>query len=571
MMSPNGRADPLINEVTSQHRFTDRRWLSAAFFVAVLVAVNLVFFRLQILNGFSVLFSDRNDGVIEDAILEHWYNVIRGLAAWSEVNYFYPHDKTLGYTDGFFLFGLLHAIFRSFGLDPLLSSELVNVVVKNIGFAAFFVASRRTLGLSFGWALFGAALFTLSHSSFLQAGHAQLLSVSFVPLMVVLIWESYDALRASRRLKLLIVGCLAGVFFAAWLLTAFYMAWFFAFFGVFLLATLLVMGGKPALDMLKLAMRDNRKPLLIIGAVTAASLVPFLIVYLPKSNETGMRAFGQVLGSTLAIKDIVNVGADNFMFGRLYTAAVKALCPACDVGFGELTTGITPLLLVLLGCCVAWLWRAERSPDGRALLRGIALATLITWVLCLHVRNISGWYLVYHLFPGAKGLRVVSRYQIFLMAPIVALVVCYLAALAQRISRPIIIALCALLLLGELDSGASETVALERGPENERIAASAPPRECHSFFVSSARDQDSSSLVNAVYPHNVDAMMIAELVNLPTINGFASFNPPGWDLAYPNNADYLGRIEKYAAQHKLTGLCRLDLTTMLWQVNWRTE
>ncbi len=566
MTSPHGRA-----ESAAPHRSMDCWWLSAALFVAVLVAVNLAFFRLQILNGFSVLFSDRNDGVIEDAILEHWSNVVRGLSAWSEVGYFYPHVKTLGYTDGFFLFGLVHAIFRSFGIDPFLSSELVNVVVKNIGFVAFFVAARRIFRLSFGWALFGAALFSLSHSSFLQAGHAQLLSVSFVPLMAVLIWESYQALRARQQRMLVFYGCGAGAFYSAWLLTAYYMAWFSAFFGVFLAAMLLMIGGGPAVASLKRAIRGNRIPLLVIGAVAAATLVPFLIVYLPEARATGMRPFGQVIGSTLALKDIVNVGADNFLYGRFYTTSVKALCPACDVAFGELTTGVTPLLLVLLCGCIAWLWRAERSPDRQTLLRGIALATIVTWLLCLRIGNVTAWYVVYHLFPGAKGLRVVSRYQIFLMAPIVALVVCYLAALAPRIPKPITVALCALLLLGELDSGASDTVALERRPENERTTASAPPPECHSFFVSPARDQDSSTLVNAVYPHNVDAMMIAERINLPTINGFASFNPPDWDLAYPNNRDYIARISKYAALHELTGLCLLDLRTMRWEVNWRSE
>jgi hypothetical protein len=197
------------------------------------------------------------------------------------------------------------------------------------------------------------------------------------------------------------------------------------------------------------------------------------------------------------------------------------------------------------------------------------LASIVTWVLCIHLRNFSGWYLVYQLLPGAKALRVVSRYQIFLMAPIVALVVCYLAALAPRIPKPAMIALCGLLLLGELDSGASGAVALERQPENDRTTVSAPPRECRAFFVTAARDQDSRTLVNAVYPHNADAMMIAERVNLPTINGFSSFNPPDWDFAYPDDLDYLARIEKYADQHHLTGLCRLDLTTKIWQENWR--
>ena len=568
MTPPREGVAPLTRRGAETDRALDRR-VAGIIFSVVLVATIAVFFRLQIMNGFAVLFSDRNDGVIEDVILEHWFNVVRGLSAWTEVNYFYPHPNTLGYTDGYFLYGLVHAIFRGAGLDPFISSEMVNIVVKTIGFVVFFAACRRIFGLSFGWALFGAALFTLSHSGYVQAGHAQLFSISFVPLMALLLWESYHALLAGQRRRLILFGCGAGLFYAAWLLTAYYMAWFFAFFGAVLAAMLLWLGGKPAVARLFLAARGNLGPLLLIVAVTAAALAPFLVVYLPKAQETGMRSFAGVLTSTLAFKDIVNVGPSNLLYGSAYTATVKALCPSCDVSFGELTTGIAPLLLVLLGCCCAWLLRMSAPPERQTLLGGITLATLLTWALSIHLRNLSGWYLVYHLFPGARALRVVSRYQIFLMAPIVALVVCYLAALAQRLPRPLMLAVCVLLLLGELDTGASGTVTLERQAENERTSADVPPRECQAFFVSPARDQDSSTLVNAVYPHNVDAMMIAERVNLPTINGYASFNPSDWDFAYPNNPDYLGRIEKYASLHQLTGLCRLDLATLQWQPNWR--
>ncbi len=389
--------------------------------------------------------------------------------------------------------------------------------------------------------------------------------------MALLLWESYDALLASQRWKLVFFGTLSGVLFSAWLLTAYYMAWFFAFFAFFLLAILVVRGGRPLMERLRIAVRNNRISLLIVAAISAWALLPFLLVYLPKARETGMRSFADGVGTTLAIKDIVNVGGDNYLYGHFYTSVVKALCPACDLDFGEMTTGVAPLVLVLLCCSVVWLWRVEMPPRRQAFLRGVALATLITWLLCLRVGTITGWYLIYHVFPGAKALRVVSRYQIFLMAPIVALVACYLAALAQRIPKPILLTLCGVLLLGELNSGASETAALDRRAELERVSVDPPPRGCQSFFVSPARDQDSSSMINAVYPHNVDAMMIAELVHLPTINGLASFNPPDWDFAYPNNADYVERVEKYATLHKLTGLCRLDLATMRWQQDWHRE
>ena len=64
--------------------------------------------------------------------------------------------------------------------------------------------------------------------------------------------------------------------------------------------------------------------------------------------------------------------------------------------------------------------------------------------------------------------------------------------------------------------------------------------------------------------HNVDAMIVAETTNTPTINGFASFAPAGWNLTSPESSDYRERVAAYARSHGLRGLCELDLRTLTW-------
>jgi len=65
--------------------------------------------------------------------------------------------------------------------------------------------------------------------------------------------------------------------------------------------------------------------------------------------------------------------------------------------------------------------------------------------------------------------------------------------------------------------------------------------------------------LDALYPHNVDAMLLAELWRMPTINGFSTFNPPDWNFASPRAPDYDARVLAYARRHGLRGLCRLDV------------
>jgi hypothetical protein len=59
-------------------------------------------------------------------------------------------------------------------------------------------------------------------------------------------------------------------------------------------------------------------------------------------------------------------------------------------------------------------------------------------------------------------------------------------------------------------------------------------------------------------------MLIAESIHLPTINGYATFLPPGWNFDDPTRPDYLQRVLAYSQGHKLRGLCELDLETLRW-------
>ena len=80
-----------------------------------------------------------------------------------------------------------------------------------------------------------------------------------------------------------------------------------------------------------------------------------------------------------------------------------------------------------------------------------------------------------------------------------------------------------------------------------------------------ARPGDSPPEVQ-YYRSNVDAMLIAEYINLPTINGFSTFNPPDWRFDFPARQDYQARVDAYAAHHDLKNLCGLDLEAMRWTV-----
>jgi hypothetical protein len=182
-------------------------------------------YRLQILNGFTLLAGDRYDGAISTTILEHWYKVFRGKANWAEVNYLFPHLRSIANTDGYFLIGVAYAPFRFLGCDPFLASELTNIVIKCIGFVGMYWMSRRVFSLPFRWALLAAILFTLSNGMTSHSSRSQLSAVALTPFMVLLLWNAAQAVNMKDFGKARILGAAAGLLFGALCLTCFYVAW----------------------------------------------------------------------------------------------------------------------------------------------------------------------------------------------------------------------------------------------------------------------------------------------------------------------------------------------------------
>ncbi|MEJ8631337.1 hypothetical protein P0F65_19030 [Sphingomonas sp. I4] len=61
--------------------------------------------------------------------------------------------------------------------------------------------------------------------------------------------------------------------------------------------------------------------------------------------------------------------------------------------------------------------------DPSVTWRAFTLAMVVAWALTLQFWVASPWNLVFFLVPGAKGLRVVSRYQLWLTLPFLLIMV----------------------------------------------------------------------------------------------------------------------------------------------------
>lgn len=531
-----------------------------------LITVVILFYK-QLLSGFTLTYFNLYDGTIEVSVLEHWFAVLHGREAWNTTRYFYPTAGTLAYNDGYFLLGIAYSLPRWLGVNPYASAELAHVAMWLAGFMGMYAFLRAAFGIAVGWALLAAASFTLSSNFTAHSIHGQLSTVALVPVLGWLLARLARASLGARGWAALGWGVAAVALLGAWLLTALYMAWFTMFLALLLLpAWLLAADGAERRAAWQIVRVLGSARIGLLSAALTLALAPFLWLYVPKSAETGMHPVGAALAYLPRPTDILNVGPDNLLFGDLM-ARLHAIMPETFIAGGERLGGLSPpLLLAFLAACV-WCWRATPFP-GRGLLRALCLASITAWLLAQDYGWLQPWRFVYAFVPGAKAVRVVARIQLFLIVPVIVAVGVAFAHAARRLPWPATALAAAVLLLGQ---------PAVRGPLFDvaklrlQGAMSVPlaPAECAAFFTRAPQDRQgrSGSDHDELYNHNVDAMLIAELIGLPTINGFSTFTPPGWNFADPDRPDYLRRVWTYAQEHRLHGVCALSLASMTWDAD----
>ncbi|MEG3125706.1 hypothetical protein [Sphingomonas sp. GB1N7] len=553
----------------------ERSITSIAAFAFVYVVAMALFFRAPIFSGFDLGFGDRADGMIEISILEHWRNVLSGAAVWNTTGYFHPYTGTLGYNDGYFLYGLVYSFWRLFA-DPFHADTLNILTFKTIGFAAAYLLVARTLGWGRSSALFVALLWTIASNISLQAVHAQLQSVALLPVAMIAAIAMVRAEEDGRHLQARLLAVALAALMAAWLLTSYYMAWFTIFSaGLFVVCWCVVSGNwRPAA--LVGFLRRHAGTLFCGVCAFIVLIIPFLIVYLPKARETGGQSYHQMLGYLVTpLIDMINVGPGNYVWGWIFQALAALIhainpdsptLPARLLG-GEHQSGLPLVSFILIVTAARRIIVLRRAGQNRPVsieLRAFALAMIVAWFLTLQFNVASPWGLVFELVPGAKGMRVVSRYQLWLVLPFLLLVVVAWRERASMLarSRPFLAGAIVMVLVAE-NLSAESPAQLSRSAQYSALGTvPAPPAACASFYVVATRRDEPvyiNAEVNGIYPHNVDAMFLAEFWRVPTINGFSTFNPPDWKFADPLAPDYDARVLEYARRHDLRDLCRLDV------------
>ena len=508
-------------------------------FLLALTVTLLLIYRDQILNGFEFLLGNNTyDNTIHTAILEHWFNVFKGINSWSEVNYFFPYSKTIAQTDAYFLISVFYIPFRLLEIDPYLSTELAGVCLKIFGFFFAYLFSRLVINFRHSYAILVAILFTLNNAMTIHGYRIQLATVAFLPLFAILLYLTIKNLTLNNRKLFLIFGSLFSFLFGLWCFTCLYASYFFF---IFILLFLFVNIFLNFSRIVFLAKQVKKLYLysFFIAVTFAVSLIPFVTTFYPKSIESKPRSLDAVIYST-------------------------------DLNWEYHNMGFTLTVSVLFILTLVKFLRNFRTLKSN-LVYQLGITSFMFMVLIINVFGKSLWLYVYNYFPGGKALGVISVSLIFLAFPIYIVVVYYISTTIKR--KLILLPIIALLVIGELNS---PPLKLDRRKEIEMNFTVSPPQiTCNSFYVTGWDNQETNpgywEWFNNQYAHNVSAMLLSQKLNIPTLNGMASFIPKDYDLVgpngtafSPNSAEYKTRISKYIKDRNLDKVCLLDLNSKIW-------
>lgn len=529
-----------------------------------------VFFRGVWTSGFTTTMGDVGDTRLIVYLNEHWYRVLHGQDSWLNPAIFYPTKGVLGWSDTFFIYQVFYAPLRQVGFNPFVALQLTVIGLSLVGLVSVVALMRTAFGVSRPVSLALGSVFAFSSLLYGHAGTFQLNGIMLVPAVALaglIAWRSYGQ---GQRVKGSLLGAVTGVGAALLLYSTFYVSYFGLMALAFLGLILLVGARRRSLTRILGVLRSHGAPIAVAAASFAAGLVPFLRTYLP-ARGVSTNSYSNIIHYYAATKvDLVNVGAGNLVWGSL----TGHVFPSLRRSSGELQFAVTPILMAaaLLGgllCGVALVRGRAQRPNVARVAAALTVDGVVLTLLPVRTSVGSLWALIYHL-PGASSIRAIDRIEIVTQLVAVLAVAAASAELAQHwkgrrgsVGRIAGAVLLCLVLVEQINTRPATGLNV---PAQEALLRSVPrpPAPCRSFFATRPYIPPSTHGI----PFQLDAMLIAQRVGLPTLNGYTGYHPQGWFGAPGGSPPYVTRVAQWATRHSITeGFCQLDLATMSWSAS----
>lgn len=528
----------------------------------------LYFFWPVFATRMAAVPGDIGDARFIQAILEHWFQVARGAAAWRDPPMFYPVRGVLGFSDGLFLYAVPYVVLRFAGSAPVVAYVVTLGVILATGYAGALWFLGRVLGVRRGIAIVAALTWIFSNLAVVKMVHVNMYAMAFVPLAFGLAWRAVEALGEGRGFST--AGVCLAILMALLLYTSFYMGWF----TLLLLAPWAALCGAHRWKCDRAGARawaakawSARWGVAGLAMVFVVCMVPFIATYLPVyvGVQAG-RGWREILPLLPRPVDFVNVGPGNLLWGPLANAIPASSHPFA----GELSMGLPPGLIAMFLAVLAFelqrLYRACRTGSRPCSTTEIAVTCLgllvpLYWIAMVRIGDVSLWAAIYALVPGAGAVRAVFRLQMLLQIIMLALICVALDRAWRGHQRRWVVGIVLAVLIVEQWNLVRATY--DARAEADRVARFVPPPSTCKFFAIAPGGADAARLHPVIT--QIDAMEIGRRFELPTVHGYSSLTPPRWDLWSPATPGYAAALVTWLQANRLhEGFCTLDLRDGRW-------
>ncbi len=494
-------------------------------FVIALMVFCTVFlgYTIRSIDFFTKVPGDLGDARFNSVILEHVYLWMAGKQAslWNP-GFFYPYEHMLAFSDNHFGSAIFYAPFRVLGFSRESAFDLWYLTGVVLNFFACFIVLKKLKFESFPAAI-GAYVFTFALPALAQDGHAQLTYRFAAPFAYLALLQAYE----QRRLLLL-------VNVAAWTTLQFYCSIYLGVFLAFVLcATVLAIfildNGSfvPALRTIFSKATSRQKWLTAIGiTVCAATLLWLLGNYALTSHLYGIKRKWSEIESMLP-----RLGSYFLADGNPLISWVGSWVQGIPMRHEhQMFVGFGVLAIILFG--IASLFSTSSKHTWRL---GV-VSVIGVAVVCAVTLDIGGFsfYRIITWLPGTNAIRAVTRVIVLLLLPMAVLSAIgaeYIVRLANS-ARPVIgrvATLVPVVLLGVISietityRGGSTPVSAWR--ERQNILASRLPSVINRGSVLWFRGELQEPNERLFIP--LDAMIVAQDLQLATVNGYSGSAPAG--------------------------------------------
>ncbi len=466
---------------------------------------------------------DLGDARFNNYVLEQFFRWVTGLTRdyWN-APFFYPFQRTLSFSDNLLGSAPFYTLFRWGGLDKASAFQGWYILGSCLNYAAArYVLWRLKLKpLAVGA---GAFFFAFGLPLLAQENHAQLLYHFCIPLACYSLWQFYQAPRLRTLVAL-----------GVWLVWQFYLTIYIGIFLLLLLAVLVVLlpfcvpaqtfwqrltiWPRHLMESWTQASFTGR----ILSVATIASLgLGFVTLILPYYRVSRIYGFSRSWEevSTMLPRLQSYLLADHSQLWKS-TASIFSSLPLRHEH--QLFPGLAILGLMLVGM----VGRFHTENHRLAWLHFGALLVLVA--LTLEVHGVSLYRLVWRL-PGMNSVRAVTRIMLVVMWPLSLFTAWAVDGFIQHFSHRrrwmlVAVYLIAGLLVVELVFYTHFTYSKAEAQarlDGLRQQIPAPVPEEPVLFV--ARNQ-----LEPFWTREIDAMLLAQELGWPTLNGYSGNYPPGY-------------------------------------------